>query len=118
MSIVSWRTAIALVFFLYGALLQNQSHSHLASLVKYSLPNAGMFQYIISPHYTGECLVYLGLAVAAAPQGHIVNTTLLVSLLFVFTHLAISAETTHDWYSQKFGAGKVAKKWKFLPLVF
>jgi len=117
-SIINGRTAIALSLFFYGALLQNQSHRHLASLEKYSLPNAGMFQYIICPHYTAECLVYLGLTLAAAPQGRVVNTTLLAALLFTFTNLAISAKTTRDWYSEKFGADKVAKKWNILPFIF
>ncbi|AEO70655.1 uncharacterized protein THITE_2122302 [Thermothielavioides terrestris NRRL 8126] len=118
LSIANARTAIALVFFLSGALLQNQSHRHLASLEKYSLPSAGMFKYIICPHYTAECLVYLGLALAAAPEGRVLNTTLLAALLFTFTNLAISAKTTRDWYSEKFGADKVAKKWNILPFVF
>ncbi|KAJ0354346.1 hypothetical protein COL154_001899 [Colletotrichum chrysophilum] len=87
-------------------------------LKKYSLPEQGLFRYLVCPHYTCECLLYLGLAIAAAPQGQMINRTLLSAFWFIVANLGTTADGTKEWYAQKFGAEKVASKWKMIPFLF
>lgn len=106
------------VAYLYGWSNQHKCHKHLASLKKYSLPEQGLFRYLICPHYTCECLIYLGLAMIAAPKGYVVNRTLMGALWFIVANLGTTADGTKQWYAQKFGAEKVASKWRMIPFVF
>ncbi|UKZ77786.1 hypothetical protein TrVFT333_005512 [Trichoderma virens FT-333] len=107
----------AAVFGFAGA-QQNHCHSHLAGLKKYTLPNEGWFKYLICPHYTFECILYLSLAVVAAPAGCMVNRSVLCALAFVLTNLGATAYGTKAWYADKFGADKLAGKWTMIPFVF
>jgi 3-oxo-5-alpha-steroid 4-dehydrogenase 3 len=90
----------------------------LASLKKYTLPSEGWFRYIICPHYTSECLVYLAIAWIAAPHGQIFNRSILGALMFVAVNLGATAKGTKAWYEQKFGADKVAGQWLMIPPVY
>ncbi|KAM0251075.1 hypothetical protein ACHAQJ_008357 [Trichoderma viride] len=107
----------AAVFGFAGA-QQNHCHRHLASLKKYTLPSEGWFKYLICPHYTFECLVYLSLAVVAAPTGAMFNKSVLYNLLFVVANLSATAYGTKNWYTEKFGADKLVGKWAIIPFVF
>ena len=98
--------------------MQHRCHKHLASLKKYSLPNDGMFKKLVCPHYTCECLIYLGMAVAAAPPRDMFNKTLLCGLVFVTVNLGVTANGTKKWYAEKFGEDSVKMKWKMIPWVF
>ncbi len=77
-----------------------------------------MFQGLICPHYTAECLIYLSIAFLAAPSGAIFNRTLIGALVFVLANLSISASTNKDWYAQKFGKEEVTQRWKMIPYLF
>jgi len=96
---------------------QQEAHKHLASLKKYTLPTQGLFSNIVCPHYTCECLIYVGLAAAAAPRGHVFNPTLLCALFFVVANLGATANNTKRWYVEKFGADKVPR-WRMIPFIF
>lgn len=111
------QTIVGVPLFLAGA-MQNWCHRHLAGLKKYSLPEAGLFRHLVCPHYTCECLIYLALAVAAAPRGQPCNRTLLCALLFVVGNLGATANGTSRWYAERFGAERVRHKWKMIPFVF
>lgn len=100
-----------------GWIKQNQCHRHLAGLKKYTLPDQGWFRHIVCPHYTSECLIYLGLSIAAAPPGQILNRTVFLGLVSVAVNLGTTAGNTKKWYAQKFGPDKVAGKWKMIPFV-
>lgn len=65
-----------------------------------------------------ECLIYLALAIVAAPQGHVINKTIFAGLVFVTVNLGVTAQITKEWYGEKFGKEKVEKKWIMLPLVY
>lgn len=104
--------------FVAASASQYQCHKHLASLVKYSLPDTGLFRYLISPHYSSELALYFALSIIAAPEGLFVNRTLVWSELFVLVSLGVTAARTKQWYSDKFGAERVARKWVIIPLVF
>lgn len=112
------RVPSAVALYLYASLKQNDCHRHLASLKKYTLPSTSWFQYIVCPHYTCECLVYLSIAFVAAPTGQILNRSVLSGLLFVAVNLGATAQGTKQWYADKFGADKVAPRWKMIPFLF
>ncbi|CAF3444534.1 unnamed protein product [Fusarium graminearum] len=109
-------SALALYFVAYFK--QNQCHRHLASLKKYTLPSEGWFRYIICPHYTSECLVYLAIAWIAAPHGQLFNKSILGAVIFVAVNLGATAKGTKAWYEQKFGVDKVAGRWLMIPPVY
>lgn len=112
------KAAIAAPLFSFAWISQYRCHRHLAGLKKYSLPDQGMFRYLISPHYTCECLIYLSLAIVAAPEGHSCNRTMLSALFFVAVNLGVTARGTKSWYIEKFGSDKVAVKKVMIPFVY
>lgn len=124
----SWESALPIRFtpqiiigaavFGFAGAQQNNCHRYLASLKKYTLPDEGWFKYLICPHYTFECLLYLSLSVVAAPTGSVFNKSVLSSLVFVAANLGATAYGTKKWYADKFGADKVAGKWTMIPFVF
>ncbi|KAI0460697.1 hypothetical protein F5B21DRAFT_18578 [Xylaria acuta] len=111
------KSVIASFVFLIAWFMQYRCHRYLAGLKKYSLPDEGLFRYLVSPHYTCECLLYLSMAVLAAPEGHMYNRTLVCAWLFVSVNLGVTANGTKIWYGEKFGK-KVQGKWKMIPVVF
>lgn len=112
------KAVIALPLFLGGWLMQHRCHKYLAGLKKYSLPESGMFYYLVCPHYTCECLIYFSLAILGAPAGQWCNRTLMSVLSFVIVNLGVTAHGTRTWYIEKFGTEKVVGKWVMLPLVY
>jgi 3-oxo-5-alpha-steroid 4-dehydrogenase 3 len=97
---------------------QHQCHAQLATLKKYSLPNEGLFQFLICPHYTCECLIYITIAFIAAPEGRFFNGPALCGAVFVLANLGATALGTRRWYAEKFGADKIASRWTMIPFVF
>ncbi|OBT54129.1 hypothetical protein VE04_06087 [Pseudogymnoascus sp. 24MN13] len=114
----SVKTAIGVPLFLLGSIAQNTCHTYLASLKKYSLPEEGLFRGIISPHYTSECVIYLGLAIAGAPPGQPLNKTIATVVFFEAINLGITAESTRAWYSEKFGAKSIEGRWRIFPYAY
>ncbi|OTB20572.1 hypothetical protein K445DRAFT_50743 [Daldinia sp. EC12] len=114
----SFNTVFGVITFLASSFMQNRCHNYLFQLKKYSLPEEGLFQYIVCPHYTCECMLYLSLALITAPAGHFYNRTLICALLFVTANLGITAKGTKKWYSEKFGRERVQGKWKMIPGIF
>lgn len=112
------KTLVAIVMFLYASINQYSCHRHLAGLKKYSLPELGLFRYLICPHYFCECLVYLSLAIVAASKGELLNKTLLCALSFVMVNLGVTASGTRKWYAGKFGSKAVETKWNMIPFIF
>ncbi|KDN63713.1 putative 3-oxo-5-alpha-steroid 4-dehydrogenase [Colletotrichum sublineola] len=117
-NLLSPTAVVGTVTYLYGWINQHLCHKHLASLKKYSLPDRGLFRYLVCPHYTCECLIYLGLAITAAPEGLFINRTVLCALWFIVANLGTTADGTKEWYAQKFGSEKVAGKWRMIPFIF
>jgi len=108
----------SLVSVFYAAsMTQSVCHLRLAGLRKYSLPQEGLFRHLVCPHYTMECIIYLVLALVAAPRGQTLNRTMGASLYFVVANLGVTAHATQVWYAEKFGADKVPR-WKMVPFVF
>jgi 3-oxo-5-alpha-steroid 4-dehydrogenase 3 len=112
------KTSLAILIFLVASGVQHDCHKHLVSLKKYSLPRSVWFQRVVCPHYTSECLIYVAIAMAAAPQGQGLNKTVLAGLAFVVSNLAVTADSTRKWYIEKFGIEKVAGHWRMIPYVY
>jgi 3-oxo-5-alpha-steroid 4-dehydrogenase 3 len=115
LSAPSFRMAVFLPIFLLASILQHRIHVHLASLKKYSLPSHPAFNKIVCPHYTAESVLYLALTFLAAPQGHLVNGTMLCATIFVIVNLGVTADISKTWASEKFGKEKIDAKWRMLP---
>ncbi|KAJ6187585.1 hypothetical protein N7519_002493 [Penicillium mononematosum] len=114
----SLRTFFLVPLFLVASGLQHDSHHYLYSLKKYTLPEHPMFRGIVCPHYGAECVVYLSLALLAAPRGELVNKTMLSCLAFVAVNLGLTARNTKQWYAQKFGKDSVQDWWFMIPYVY
>ncbi|KAJ5834874.1 3-oxo-5-alpha-steroid 4-dehydrogenase [Penicillium robsamsonii] len=114
----SLRTFFLIPLFLVASGLQHDSHHYLFSLKKYTLPEHPMFRGVVCPHYGAECIVYLSLALLAAPQGEWVNKTMLSCLAFVAVNLGLTARNTKQWYAQKFGEDSVQDWWFMIPYVY
>lgn len=116
--IPSSKSIIAFPLFIVASGIQHDSHFYLSTLKKYTLPSDLFFSQIVCPHYTMECLIYLSLAIMAAPQGYIINKTIFAGLVFVTVNLGVTAQITKEWYAERFGKEKVEQRWVMFPLVY
>lgn len=114
----SLKTFIGIFVWAFASGVQHDAHAHLASLRKYSLPTHPVFNSLVSPHYTAEVGVYLGMAVLAAPRGSVLNWTLGCVVVFIVTVLGESARETKRWYGEKFGSRCMQDKWVIIPWVY
>ncbi|KAK0509934.1 hypothetical protein JMJ35_007328 [Cladonia borealis] len=114
----SLKTMLSIPLFILASGIQHDCHTYLASLPKYTLPMHPIFQVLVCPHYTAECVIYLSLAIISAPRGAVINKTMFTAFLFVSTNLAVTASMTKEWYERKFGKEAVAKRWKIMPSVY
>ncbi|KAI9812136.1 MAG: hypothetical protein M1827_004802 [Pycnora praestabilis] len=112
------RTFLTLPLFVLASGIQYDCHSYLASLPKYTLPVHPVFQHLIYPHYTAECIIYISLAFLAAPKGEMLNKTIVTALIFVAINLGVTAESGREWYVRKFGADSVKDRWRMIPYVY
>lgn len=114
----SLRTLLCLPIFLMASGIQHDCHHYLSSLKEYTVPKHPLFQWVLCPHYTAECAIYLSLAILGAPRGELINKSVLCGLLFVSVNLSATAYNTERWYRAKFGEYSVRGKWKIVPGVF
>lgn len=114
----SGRTLLSIPLFILASGIQHDCHHYLFSLERYTLPTHPMFSWILCPHYTAECIIYLSLALLGAPKGESVNKTILSALFFVAVNLGVTASTTREWYQQKFGTAAVQGKWNMIPFIY
>ncbi|KAF9170983.1 hypothetical protein BGX21_007274 [Mortierella sp. AD011] len=116
------QTWIGFALFLWGSLHQYRCHVILANLRKpssrgasagvqrqqeYKVPFGDWFQYLVTPHYSAEMVIYLGLylMVSSSLSLPISPTvpTMLYSLVWVIVNLGIVARETDQWYRTRFG---------------
>ncbi|KAJ5645853.1 hypothetical protein N7490_002225 [Penicillium lividum] len=112
------RTFLCVPLFLMASGLQHDCHHFLFSLKKYTLPDHPIFRAVVCPHYGAECIIYLSLALLAAPPGQMVNKTLLACFAFVAVNLGLTAQTTKEWYMHKFGGEAVQDRWLMIPWIY
>ncbi|KAK0647648.1 Polyprenol reductase 2 [Lasiodiplodia hormozganensis] len=106
------------LLFLWASKQQHNAHAYLFGLRKYTLPTQGAFRYIVCPHYTFECLIYLALSIVAAPVGQVVNKTVLCAVVFVGVNLGVTAAGTKEWYATKFGSETVERRARMVPFIW
>ena len=54
----------------------------------------------------------------AAPPGTFINKAISSILMFVVTNLGVTAEGTHEWYVENFGAEKLIDRGIMIPYVW
>lgn len=100
-----WYSWIGMTIFFWGWIHQRRCHAILGSLREspeqadeYVIPDGDWFDYVSSPHYLAEIVIYAGLLVASG------GTDLTIWLLFGFVvaNLVFAAAETHRWYLRKF----------------
>jgi len=63
-------------------------------------------------------MIYLAIAIIAAPGDQLLNKTVLAGLGFVASNLAVTADSTRKWYVVKFGEKKVESRWRMVPYLY
>ena len=104
---------------LMAHVLQHSYHAYLYHLRTenkgYQLPTHRIFSNLLCPHYTCETAIYLMLSILAAPEGRVVNWTLLCGAVFVAVNLGVTAIGTKEWYMEEFGREKVGPRKRMIP---
>lgn len=94
------------------SLLQFSAHYHLASLVKYTVPN---FNNVASPHYLYEILIYTVFLIFSVKDSiDTTSWTFAAGWLFVTSNLTISSIETFRYYQDKFKED-FKLKWAIMP---
>ncbi|KAG8368147.1 hypothetical protein BUALT_Bualt15G0014800 [Buddleja alternifolia] len=103
---LKWYVWIGAAFFSWGWIHQLCCHAILGSLRKndkkvddYAIPHGDWFEYVSSPHYLAEIVMYGGIVIASGFS----DITIWLLFGFVVANLAIAAAETHRWYLRKFG---------------
>ncbi|KAF7143953.1 hypothetical protein RHSIM_Rhsim05G0067900 [Rhododendron simsii] len=115
-----WNSWLGMAIFFWGWIHQRRCHAILGSLREnseqadeYVIPHGDWFDYVSSPHYLAEIVIYAGLVVASG------GTDLTIWLLFGFVvaNLAFAAAETHRWYLRKFD-NYPRDRFAIIPLVY
>ncbi|XP_016464455.1 polyprenal reductase 2 [Nicotiana tabacum] len=100
-----WYTWIGAAIFCWGWIHQCRCHAILGSLREnrehsddYVVPHGDWFQYVSSPHYLAEIVIYAGFVVASGCS----DLTICLLWVFVVANLVLAAAETHRWYLHKF----------------
>ncbi len=107
--------ALGALLFAAGSALQAAAHVSLARLqaeaaaagVPYLMPRTGLLARVTCPHYSGEVLLYLGLALLASPPLSPAFRPLpWLVLAWVGCNLVLGAAEADTWYGRTF-----AREW-------
>lgn len=115
--------SIGVLLFVFGNLMQWIAHNDLAALrfnkdpeekELYPLPTQVLFKYSLSPHYTAEIAIYIGLTIAKlgleCQSGYRFDSgsvpfyarfNLLLATMWVFANLTVTAVRTKSWYAKQ-----------------
>ncbi len=101
-----WYHIVATLLFLWAYTHQYRCHVILAQLraaknkPQYGLPTGDWFQYVSSPHFFAEMVMYFALSLCQA----VTNLMAPMWLVFLCTTcvLTVTAKQTHVWYRDKF----------------
>ncbi|XP_024995631.1 polyprenol reductase 2-like [Cynara cardunculus var. scolymus] len=100
-----WYAWIGAAIFLWGWVHQLRCHEILGSLrektetlEEYVIPYGDWFEYVSSPHYSAEIVIYGGLLVASGGA----DLSLWLLFTFVVANLVFAATETQRWYHHKF----------------
>jgi 3-oxo-5-alpha-steroid 4-dehydrogenase 3 len=115
-------TLLAITLFFYASYHQYNCHVILASLRKednnerYTIPRGDWFEWIVSPHYFADILVYLSLCILYQFKNYI----LICGLVWTIINLSITANETQSWYHRYFSTEKYNLafpngRWRIIP---
>ncbi|KAL6981189.1 Polyprenol reductase 2 [Sarracenia purpurea var. burkii] len=100
-----WYSWIGMTIFFWGWIHQRRCHAILGSLREnaeqardYVIPYGDWFDYVSSPHYLAEIVIYGGLMVASGGE----DLTIWLLFVFVVANLVFAAAETQRWYLHKF----------------
>ncbi|KAI8370032.1 3-oxo-5-alpha-steroid 4-dehydrogenase-domain-containing protein [Choanephora cucurbitarum] len=99
-------TTVGIIIFVLGEFINGYHHWLLRKMrtkkdsatqqelsSSYSLPQGGLFNHVIAPHYFGEQLSFLGFILVSQ------NVVSLTLKAFPFIYLSIRARKTREWYT-------------------
>lgn len=123
---MSWYRAVPLVFlFLIASAAQFAVHRYLFLLPKprtarvpYTRPRHWAFAHCVTPHYFCEVVVYVCLALLAAPEGRWVNWTVGCGAMFVAVNLGVTAIGTKEFWARTWGEESVRGRARMVPFVW
>ncbi|KAL6509077.1 hypothetical protein OROGR_023184 [Orobanche gracilis] len=102
---LKWYAWIGAAFFFWGWIHQRRCHSILGSIREnshriddYAIPEGDWFEYVSSPHYLAEIVIYGGLVITSGFS----DITMWLVFSFVVANLALAAGETQRWYLRKF----------------
>ncbi|GER34861.1 3-oxo-5-alpha-steroid 4-dehydrogenase family protein [Striga asiatica] len=97
---LKWYTWVGAAIFSWGWIHQRRCHAILGSLREndqkvndYEIPRGDWFEYVSSPHYLAEIVIYGGLVIASG----FFDITMWLLFGFVVANLAFAAADTHRW---------------------
>lgn len=115
-----WYNWVGATIFSWGWIHQHSCHAILGMLRKnkehkeeYLIPQGDWFEYVSSPHYLAEIVIYFGLVLASG----CLDLTMWLLLGFVVVNLVMAAAETHRWYKLKF-QNYPKKRYAILPFVY
>lgn len=97
--------------------IRAESKSPLSSVAvekHYEIPQAGLFKYMLYPHYLLEWIEWLGFWLAAGWSCTPARAFLVNEIVTMFPR-AVNGKA---WYVEKFGEDKIKKKWAIIPGVW
>lgn len=92
---------VGILVYVIGESLNFYHHSILANLrpagtsTGYAIPHAGLFHYVVCPHYLGELIAWYGMALAGQHLG------MYLAWLVMVCYLCGRSHQTHLWYQKK-----------------
>lgn len=102
---LKWYAWVGAALFFWGWIHQHRCHAILGSVREnghkadeYAIPEGDWFEYVSSPHYLAEIVIYAGLVIASGFS----DITIWLVFGFVVANLVLSAGETHWWYLGKF----------------
>ncbi|KAL0365624.1 UNVERIFIED_CONTAM: Polyprenol reductase 2 [Sesamum angustifolium] len=90
-----WRNAGVIVI---DALVKSSLRDNDEKVDDYAIPRGDWFEYVSSPHYLAEIVIYGGLVVASGFS----DITIWLLFGFVVANLVFAAAETQRWYIRKF----------------
>ncbi|KAF9767867.1 hypothetical protein IL306_014899 [Fusarium sp. DS 682] len=96
------------------AKLENNGHASKGVEKHYQIPQAGLFRYVLYPHYLCEWIEWAGFWMAAG-WGCAPARAFLVNEMFAMFPRAVRGRR---WYLERFGEDKVGRRWAVIPGVW
>ncbi|KAL6539830.1 hypothetical protein OROHE_011601 [Orobanche hederae] len=117
---LKWYSWIGAAFFFWGWIHQRRCHAILGSIREnshriddYAIPEGDWFEYVSSPHYLAEIVIYGGLVITSGFS----DITMWLVFSFVVANLALAAGETQRWYLRKFD-NYPRNRYAIIPFVY